>query len=407
MDSTRQREIRSAHPTHYIEEKDVSPTLVRVRELATQVTKRAEEIEQQRGLPDDLVDDLRDAGCFRMFAPASHGGDQLELPDVLAVLEELARADAATAWTVGQVALSHLIVRCGPSEAVEDVFADGPDTLVAGAVAPKGRARQTDTGWRVTGQWPFVTGCPRASWFYLSCVVVTGRSVSVGEDGVPATRILYVPARDIRVMDTWRVLGLRGTASHDVAVEKARVPAHRAVVAESEQGGEAVHRIAESSLIIGSVAVGLADGALADLVQVAAGGKRPALSARRLASAPVFQDRLGEAQTVLRAARALLYAEAAEAQASAGTSTALHRARLRATAAQVTSLAGQVVDTAHKLAGGTAIYEASPLQRRLRDLHTATQHFVAGRDSYATLGALAVGAEAGRDPRGTALSGTG
>ncbi|WP_018831583.1 acyl-CoA dehydrogenase family protein [Salinispora tropica] len=398
MDSTGQREIRSAHPTHYTEEKDVNPTLARVRELATHVTKRAEEIEQQRGLPDDLVDDLRDAGCFRMFAPASHGGDQLDLPDVLAVLEELARADAATAWTVGQVALSHLIVRCGPAEAVEDVFADGPDTLVAGAVAPKGRARHTDTGWRVTGQWPFVTGSPRASWFYLSCVVVTGRSVPVGDDGVPATRILYVPARDIRVLDTWRVLGLRGTASHDVAVEKARVPAYRAVVAESEQGGEAVHRIAESSLIIGSIAVGLADGALADLVQVAAGGKRPALSARRLASAPVFQDRLGEAQTVLRAARALLYAEASEAQASAGTSTALHRARLRATAAQVTSLAGQVVDTAHKLAGGTAVYETSPLQRRLRDLHTATQHFVAGRDSYATLGALAVGAEGGSGP---------
>ena len=373
----------------------MNPTLSRVRELASRVAKRAEEVERDRGLPDDLVDDLRDAGCFRMFAPASHGGDQLDLPDVLAVLEELARADAATSWTVGQVALSHLIVRCGPAEALDDVFADGPDTLVAGAVAPKGRARESDDGWRVTGQWPFVTGSPRAAWFYLSCVLVAGRSVPVGPDGVPATRILFVPAQDTRIVDTWRVLGLRGTASHDVAVEDARVPAYRAVAA---QDGDAVHRIAQSSLIIGAVAVGLADGALADLVRLAADGKRPALSARRLAASTVFQDRLGEAQTVQRAARALLYAEAAEAQASTGASTPLRRARLRAAAAQVTSLCAQVVDTAHTLAGGTAVYETSPLQRRLRDMRTATQHFVAGRDSYATLGALAVDEETTSGP---------
>lgn len=370
----------------------MNPTLSRVRELTSRVAKRAEEIEQLRGLPDDLVEDLRDAGCFRMLAPAGHGGDDLALPDVLAVLEELARADAATAWTVGQAALSHLIVRCGPAEAVDDVFTGDPDTLVAGAVAPKGRARETGDGWRVTGQWPFVTGSPRASWFYLNCVLVSGRSVPVGADGVPATSILFVPAGDVRIVDTWRVLGLRGTASHDVAVDNATVPAYRGVPAQ-DGDSEAVGRIAQSSLIIGAVAVGLADGALRDLVGLAADGKRPALSAHRLASSAVFQDRLGEAQTVQRAARALLYAEAA--QAAEGASTPLGRARLRAGAAQVTGLAAQVVDTAHHLAGGTAVYENSPLQRRLRDVHTATQHFVAGRDSFATLGALAVGEQPG------------
>ncbi|WP_223884296.1 acyl-CoA dehydrogenase family protein [Micromonospora craniellae] len=374
----------------------MNPTLSRVRELASRVAKHAEEVEQRRGLPDDLVDDLREAGCFRMFAPTSHGGDQLDLPDVLAVLEELARADAATSWTVGQVALSHLIVRCGPVVALDEVFADGADTLVAGAVAPKGRARTGEDGWRVTGRWPFVTGCPRAAWFYLNCVLVSGRSVPVGPDGTPATRILFVPARDVRVLDTWQVLGLRGTASHDVTVEDARVPEHLAV---SPQDGDAAHRIAQSSLIIGAVAVGLADGALTDLVRLAADGKRPALSARRLADSPVFQDRLGEAQTMHRAARALLYAEAAESATAPDAASPGGRARLRAAAAQVTSLCAQVVDVAYTLSGGTAVYDTSPLQRRMRDMRTATQHFVAGRDSYATLGALAVDEETSAGPR--------
>ena len=71
----------------------------------------------------------------------------------------------------------------------------------------------------------------------------------------------------------------------------------------------------------------------------------------------------------------------------------LARARLRATAAKVSALTTSVVDTAHSLAGGTAAYEKSPLARRLRDMHTSTQHFVNGRDYYAAVGALLAAAD--------------
>src|SRR5689334_10826498 len=109
----------------------MTDTLARARELLPELTKRAEEVEQTRGVPDDLVDTLRAAGCLRLAAPTSHGGTGMPLPDLLDVLTELAQGDGSTAWTVGQVALSDLILSCMPAPALDLIYADGPDVYAA------------------------------------------------------------------------------------------------------------------------------------------------------------------------------------------------------------------------------------------------------------------------------------
>jgi indole-3-acetate monooxygenase len=380
----------------------VNKTLSRVREMLPEVSKRAEEIEQGRGVPTELVEALVAAGCVRMIAPRRYGGDELPMPDVLRVLAELARADGATAWLVGQIALSQLIIGSGSDGTVREVYRDGPDLFAAGAIAPKGRATAIGDSWRITGQWPFVTGCAYASWFYLNCVLVSGRSVRTTAAGSPQTRILVVPAADVKVLDTWHALGLRGTGSHDVLASGALCADDRglSLLPDGPETAHTVASIAQSSLIIAAVSVGIAAGALDEIIGIAAGGKRPALSATALARSAVFQDRLGAAQTSLRGAEALLHAEADaawrrvdSARAGAGGADARERAQTRAAATHVIDLARAVVDTAHALGGGTAAYETSPLARRLRDMHTATQHVVAGREAYGVVGAMLVGEE--------------
>jgi len=383
----------------------MTTTLSRVRELLPEVAKRAPDIDATRELPGDLLDGLRAAGCLRMAVPAGYGGDALALPELLAVVEALATADGSVAWSVGQVALSQLIIGCGPAELSATVYAAGPDVYAAGAVAPKGRATRTGTGdgWRISGQWPFVTGLTRAAWVYLNCVLVDGRTVRTGPDGVPRTRIMLVPAAEVTVVDTWHTLGLRGTASHDALVTAVDCPAGRGLdlVPGEPATDRAAAGIASSSLIIAAVATGIAAAAVQDLVELATGGKRPALSATRLAASPVFQDQLGEAEALVPAARALLAAQAHECWAAVtgqGRMSVAQRARTRAAATTVTALATRVVDLAYTLAGGSAVYDTAPLQRRLRDAHTATQHFISGRGSYATLGAILVGEHTEQGP---------
>ncbi|MGH3189861.1 MAG: acyl-CoA dehydrogenase family protein [Streptosporangiaceae bacterium] len=379
-------------------------TLTRVHDISPVIAKRSEEIEQARRVPADLLDMLLQAGCLRMGTPAGHGGDDLPLPAVLRVIEALAEADGSVSWIVGQAFIAQVIFGYFPAATVDEIYAARPDIIGAGAVAPKGRAVRQRDGWRITGQWPFASGCLDASWIYLQCLVASeSGEPCMRPDGIPEFRMAIFPARKIRILDTWHVMGLRGTGSHDVRVTRGHCPNDRACAftAEPSPSGSLrlrIHGRDQGGLVIAATALGIARGALDELAQLA-GTKRPAFSRQRLSESPVFQDRLGEAHMTLRAARALLYAEAESAWATTVMRgeplTALERGAIRAVGPAVVSLAVQVTDTAHKLAGGSAIYEGAALQRRLRDVHTASAHFSAGRTFYEAVGALLAGQPSG------------
>ena len=50
--------------------------------------------------------------------------------------------------------------------------------------------------------------------------------------------------------------------------------------------------------------------------------------------------------------------------------------------------AKQSVDLIYELAGGTAVYRTSPIQRRFRDVHVATQHMMVKQQTYELAGRL-------------------
>jgi alkylation response protein AidB-like acyl-CoA dehydrogenase len=370
----------------------VSGTTAAVRDLAAGIAKRAEETERERGVPADLLDSLVEAGCYRMLVPASRGGDALTLTEVLEVVETLAAADSSVGWLVGQGAIAQTILGYFPTATLDEVYADGPDVVVAGAVAPKGLASAEGDGWRVTGQWPFVSGCRLADWVYLQSVETDAGTVAQTDDGLPRLRMGLVRADAVKVLDTWHVAGLRGTGSHDVRVNRVLCPAGWSVpfTDGAPTGPDAVLRVSArdlGGLFIAACLLGVARAALQDVVELANGGKRPAFAVRRLAESVLFHDRVGEAEMTLRAARALLYAEAAGAE---GAVSGVDRAGLRATSPAVAAMSGTVVDAAYTLAGGSSVYDGAPLQRRMRDLRTATQHAAVGRDPFGALGARMV-----------------
>lgn len=131
------------------------------------------------------------------------------------------------------------------------------------------------------------------------------------------------------------------------------------------------------ALSIGAAALGNARAAIDDLVELA-GGKKGLGSTRTLAERSATQAAAATAESALGAARALFY-EVIEAawqvshDAEAVPVTMRNRLRLAATHAVRTS--ADVVRSMYDLAGGTAIYDNAPLQRRFRDAFTATAHF--------------------------------
>jgi alkylation response protein AidB-like acyl-CoA dehydrogenase len=364
-----------------------------VRALTPAIAARAAEVEAARRVPLDLIEDLTAAGCFRMLLPRSHHGAGVDLVSAMKVCEELARADASVGWTVMIGASAWRDLAGLPRTTFDALYAAGPDVIIGGVFNPTGVARAVQGGYRVSGRWAFATGCQHCHWLYGNCIE---------ENGVDPPRIrtvLFSPP-EIEIQDTWSVSGLCGTGSHHFVADDVLVKAERTFPTLSSEAclDGPLLRIPPPPLFaleLASVALGIAQGALDDVLALS-GGKVPLLAHHPLAANPLFQHQLGAADAKLRAARALLYADAASAWATAAASSAFasdHRARIRASATWVATTAASVVAVAYGAGGGSSLYASSPLQRRFRDIHALTQHFLVKLDTLTTAGAVLAGME--------------
>ena len=363
-----------------------------VEALAPTISARAAETEASRRVPTDLLEELIRAGCFRLLVPASHGGIEADVPSALRIFETLGRSDASVAWIVMIGGASWIDLTGLPRATFDALYANGPDVIVAGAIAPTGVISPPgDGGYHVTGRWGFISGCEHATWLFFDCV-------EGFTDGAPDLRIALLSPDQVAIEDTWTAFGLSGTGSHHVGVDDVAVPAERTFSLQHAEPcvDATVAHISPPSLYstcLTALALGIAEGALDDIVALSE-SKVPLLAGAPLATNPTFQFDLANADAELRAARSLTYesAELMWATAEAGLELTLQqRARLRAGAVWVTDRAVSVVETAYRAGGGTAIYAECPLQRRLRDIHALTQHFLVRRDTLVTAGAVLAG----------------
>ncbi|WP_438020049.1 acyl-CoA dehydrogenase family protein [Sorangium sp. So ce315] len=381
---------------------DAAKVLRAARDLAPTIVARAAEIEEARRLPADLLGELKAAGCFRMFLPRSHGGCEVDLRTGMDVLETLARADGATGWTVMLGSESPHLFALLPRERFDAVYTGGPDVIIGGGFNAQGEAHVIEGGYRVTGRWSFASGCEHADWLFGNCVLMDGGRPRMGAAGevreMPETRGMLFPAREARIIDTWSVLGLRGTGSHDIAFEGAFCPEERSFDIfrgqPSVPGPGFVAPVLHFVLHMGAVAVGIAQGALDETVALARSGKKRLYARAELAASPVFQVHLGRAETSVRAARALLRDTGDELWDACvndpGAAVAM-APRISGALAWVTEVAARAVDACYQAGGGGVARNASPVQRRFRDIHTFSQHAAAAEGWFGQAGAALLG----------------
>jgi alkylation response protein AidB-like acyl-CoA dehydrogenase len=373
-----------------------------IREMRPRLESRAREIEAARRVPTDILDELLRLGVFRMNVPSSHGGLELPLRESFAVLTELARVDGSVGWVVMIGSFAPLILGRLPRPQFDLIYRDGADIRVAGGSAPGGAADAVDGGFRVTGRWPFASGCDHADWLFGFCVGTRNGAPLPGPmEGVPPLRIVVLPAKDWEIEDTWFAHGLRGTGSHHIALNDVWVPesnvidlfaGHANVGGPLFQGAPAFFVSTHSAF-----ALGLAEGAVQDLVDLTDTGKRPVYGRTALKDSPMVQYELGRAEVLLRAARALTQEQCDIDwhDCVTGRIQDLDRTtRRHQSATWINEVCGQAIETCYRLGGASSVYETSPLQRRLRDISAATQHVSVNSRQYVTAGAQRLGHEA-------------
>src|SRR5271155_4293807 len=191
--------------------------------LAEKIWAASDEIERGRRIPPDIAAAMKDAGVFGMAMPRVWGGPEVDLLTQFRVIEALAMADASVGWCA--------MIGCDGGYATAFLDQDVartmyPDLLVAtGAAATTiGQARRTPEGYRVSGRFPFVSGCHHSEWAWLGCLVIEDGAPRIDDNGVPETRQCFVRLSQCEILDTWHTTGLRGTGSNDVVVHDEFVP---------------------------------------------------------------------------------------------------------------------------------------------------------------------------------------
>src|SRR5580704_11242549 len=175
-----------------------STVLDNVRALLPEISARAEEMEQARAVPRDLVEKLRTAGVFRRYVPRSHGGDEMWPDEGLTVIEELARADASVAWVAAVGSEGPSFYAYLPSDTYDKIFSGGPDVIHSGVINATGRAVRDKGGYRFSGRWSFASGSNNADYIAIHGVL-DGAEATAG--GPPATRLGVVPASKVQIDD--------------------------------------------------------------------------------------------------------------------------------------------------------------------------------------------------------------
>ncbi len=370
------------------------------RDIGPTLGDNAERSDRECRLPSESLEAMRRAGLLRMYEPRSLGGLEVDPITYTHVQEELARYDSAAAWILQAVGASAWWVSRLPAETVDEIYAGGPDQVMASAFGFPAEAVPVEGGYLVSGQRPFASNVSDASWVWLTMVtMVDGQPEAI--DGAPIVRTAWFPAADATIVPTWDTLGMRGTDSNDVAVEKLFVPERRTfrIGLDHTPGpryDSPLYRIPAMVLVASiapAVALGIARGAIDELRAIAE-GKTPFSSATTLRERATAQGKLGRAEGALRAARAYLYDRIAwgwERTLAGDELTLEERTEVLLACVQAVDAGAHAVELAYSAAGTTAIYRRSRLEQHFRDMQVLKQHGFVSESRFETVGQVYLG----------------
>jgi len=213
----------------------------------------------------------------------------------------------------------------------------------------------------------------------------------------PEMLLVFFPAEEVTIHDTWHTSGLCGTGSHDIEVTEVFVPEGRwAVLGNPARVDAPLYRFPTLGLLalgVSAVALGIAQHAIETFVALAT-AKVPTGSKRSLAQRDGVQKDLARAQASVKSARAYTFEaidaawDEAESNGKLSTDT---KANLRLAASNNAWSAVVAVDLLYHSAGGSSIYKTNDLQRCFRDVHVATQHIMVAQPTFEVVGKIMLG----------------
>jgi len=287
-----------------------------------------------------------------------------------------------------------------PVAAQDEVWGANPRAVAASSYAPTGIAVMTDGGYRVSGRWSFCSGVDVAQWMILGTQIARARDAKPHDGGY-----ILVPKADLKIDDTWRVLGLRATGSKDVILDDVFIPTHRLItIAQALSGappGSAVNKgdltkipfFAAISICLCAALLGMGRGVINEFI-AAFRAKKPGAGV-----AQTFEVRAGEAAASVDAAIALVLQDCREIMDTIASGRALNeaqRARNKGDLGFASKLVARASDLLFESASQNGLANHPHFHRMWRDIQAGTKHISMNFDMTMSLyGRVALGLPAG------------
>jgi indole-3-acetate monooxygenase len=383
-----------------------SDPVARARDLGPAIAAAADVIERTQRIGEPLLSQLHAARLCRMLLPRAADGDEVQPWVYLRAVEEISRHDGSVGWNVFVANSSALIAPFMDAEPMRTIFAD-PRAIVAWGPPNASQAIAVPGGYRVSGRWDFASGCRQATWMGAHCrVVEPDGSLRLNAAGKPTTRTLLFPASQATLLDTWKVIGMRGTASDSYTLTDLFVPEAFSTTREDPTLRRLPGRLYAFPMQgiyavgVAGVAMGIARAMLDAFVELAT--RKTPRNLGRLADNAVVQANVAQIEARLGAARAYLVevlSDIWDAADDVGVIDVPARARVRLACAFAIQTAEAVADYAYKAAGTDAIFLGTTFERRFRDIHTLSQQIQSRSAHFESVGQILLGIE----PAGTFL----
>jgi alkylation response protein AidB-like acyl-CoA dehydrogenase len=376
----------------------------RASALRPLIARDADEIERTRRLTPAVTSALVENGLYRALLPQSFGGAEAPLEIFMQMQEEIAKADASTAWCLGQCGVCAMTAAYLEMDAANEIFNTPPGILAWGAIAHEVRA--VDGGYIANARWDFASGMRQASWLGAHVRVVEADGAQRRRaDGSPEIRTILFPATSATMHDVWDVIGLKGTGTDSYSVENLFIPEKFAVLRDDpdavrEKGP--LYKLTTNAVFgmgFAATSLGVARATLDAAIELARTKQPQGLAVMRENNS--VQGTIGRTEATLRAARAYLYTTATEVWRDLERGdriTEADRVALRIATTWTIHQSAAVVDTAYHMAGATAVFAANPFERRFRDMHTIAQQIQARDTHYEDAGKAILAAQLASPP---------
>ncbi len=356
-------------------------------ELGEIFARRADESTDEDRFVADNFALLKTSGLVEAGVPRELGGGGADIDELAAMLRTLAYHCGSTAlafsmhthqvavpawrWTHQKVAAVEPLLKRIATERIFLLSSGGSDWI-----AGSGRAEKVEGGYRINARKIFTSGAPTGD------LLMTGAVYE--EEGEPPMVLHFgIPMNSphVKVLDTWRTLGMRGTGSHDVLIEGHVVP--DAAVAVKRKAGEwhpIFHTIATIAFpLVYAVYVGVAESAR----DIAIGLARRKMPGRHTV------DLAGRMDTELTGARLALESMLAAVRLNAPSAASINQVMIGRQLVARHAIAA--VEYAMEVAGGAGFYRSAGLERRFRDIQAARYHPLQSGPQAEYTGAIALG----------------